>query len=146
MPIRKITFSELVEHKDFPSVRDRYFAECRREYWGKCSVDMGLYRQMETMGFLTVLGVFDDEHLVGFSIVMLAGEVVTDQDFCNVDCVYVVPELRARYGAALLRRALACGGDAPVTISAATGSHLDRLLAKNRKHFMPSETVYHFRR
>lgn len=147
MAIRTITFAALLGDPGFGYIRDEYFSECRRDSWNGVHVDTEAYEALERQGMLVVLGVFDGDRMVGFAIVMKAGNLITGQDFCNIDCVYVLPEFRASWGAALLRRALAVGEGAPVLVTAAHGSELARELASDRRsRFVPVETVYQFRR
>lgn len=146
MTVRSITFSDLISDASFGELRDKFFEECRRPFWGEVRPDYQAYLAMEGQGLLDVFGAFAGEKLVGFAIVMRTRSLVTGQEFRSVDCLFILPQFRDDQSGLLLRRALEQEEGGAVLISAAHGSSLAAALSKDRRHFIPVEVIYQFRR
>ena len=143
--IRKITVAELLEHKDWNAVVEKYADESSIKDMPRFKVDVALYKKLESFGSLSVFGAFSGELLVGFLSVLVTVLPHYSTETAKIESLFVLNEYRhTGAGARLISKAKEAGkekGAIGLLISAPFGGVLASALSK-RKGFIETNRVF----
>lgn len=131
-------------------------SELAHSHWNECErhlqpagvkVNVEALKALEEVGALLALGVFDDERLVGYCVLILSPHLHYDITTATVDLLFLAEEYRrGRVGLEMIERANALAkerGAEGVTWAAKPDSTLDHIL--QRLYGEPVDKLYYAR-